>query len=109
MNDSGRLYMREFRNRDDERANRYHIGIDTFGPEKHRDYVFAVVNAQDFLSPHNTKPEMFISTSFGVADDDKSNPLSIKSYMILSHALKIRGMKFNKKTGTLVYKDKQGG
>jgi hypothetical protein len=49
--------MREFRNRDDERANRYHIGIDTFGPEKHRDYVFAVVNAQDFLKARDNAPK----------------------------------------------------
>jgi hypothetical protein len=30
MSDSGKLYMKELYNRDDELHNRYHIGIDTF-------------------------------------------------------------------------------
>jgi hypothetical protein len=107
MSDSGKLYMKELYNRDDEMANRYHIGIDTFrSDDKHRDYAFAVANAQDFFSPHNRNPRMWISTTFGVAEDDKFRPLSLKSYMILSNALKIMGMKFNKKTGTLIYKSK---
>ena len=54
MSDSGKLYMKELYSREDERCNRYHIGIDTFNfDDKHRDYAFTVSNAQDFFSPHN--------------------------------------------------------
>ena len=109
MNDSGRLYMKEFHNKHDEDCNRYHIGIDAFNGEKNRNYVFTVINAQSYQNSFNKNPGIHISTSFSVADDDKFNPLSIKSYMTLSHALKYKGMKFNKKTGTLIYKNEKGG
>ena len=105
MGDTGRLYMKEIRNPLDKRNGIHHIVIDSFADNKCRDYCFAIFNGGGYNS---AKPRQSITRHFGIAPDDEATPLSFESYMVLSDALKHENMKFNKKTGTLIYNTNKG-